>query len=946
MAIQALPQTTVRAIGASQVLTDPAALVKELVDNALDAQATSVAVEIHANTLDLIQVRDNGHGIPPQDRPLVARRYCTSKLINADDLSSIRGSSLGFRGEALASAAEMSDGMTVTTRVEGEQVATALQIDQQGEITGQNRASTAVGTTVKITEFIKSNPVRRQVALKHVDHCLKRIKHLLQAFAFARPHVRLSLKILKAKNEKGNWIYAPKAGGNVEDASIKIVGAACASQCTAFALEDFGVSMEALLPQPDSVPEKISNHGAYVSIDHRPVNGQRGISKQIVKAFRQALKSINARFEGVQDPFMYLEIVCVGQAYDPNIEPAKDDVLFEEPDKIIELARKLFAMAYPSPGKLQSPDPTRQEPVLAASSRIGRILHEEDFVTSLEKPDAFNPPGTTILRSPIRNPEASRADGLQDHVMGDQEPATPLQQNFRANMYGCDEEDIELINARPATSHTEADFQELREARKDVTLSNPWVMAKMNASNRQPQRIQPGESPVLAKSPSRGSAEQDSGLGGASFALPTPCASSPTSCERPFNPSNHVPGLRLANDGRVVDIQSSSQGLPRDTTSHTVVECGLMAPPRSTQERLPTACDYEVTPTSSLHEQQGTPLSAIPSAKGRGKIHVINRGQVNRPFISPVVDGPPKEKVWFDHLEGIDERARQRPRRRNDLTGFAGLVQQGEMDEAPPLLTPPQRNRDIRDFVASVDRTGPSENSPYTRGNNHENLQVATNSDSNHTPAINDETVSNTYGALSGRGFVPASELAALEAHIGSVNKPMAPPPKRSKTGDRALRQISGNATTTRGKHDGDQEYRPETTSGRRSSNKVQRTKSSRLPLERVPAGKATHHLAAALSMTTDGISAQQDRIDTSRSLLEWNEPAVDPYDAFGEHHSQADVQAMSNKVYELLINKVSDGEMVQDLGDLVDNALRSHRNTMDADQRKVAPSQKMLELS
>jgi DNA topoisomerase VI subunit B len=102
-----------------------------LIDNALDARATSIAVEIYANTVDSIQVRDNGHGIPPQDRPLVARRYCTSKLTNAEDLASIGGSSLGFRGEALASAAEMSGGMTVTTRVEGEQVATALKIDHR-----------------------------------------------------------------------------------------------------------------------------------------------------------------------------------------------------------------------------------------------------------------------------------------------------------------------------------------------------------------------------------------------------------------------------------------------------------------------------------------------------------------------------------------------------------------------------------------------------------------------------------------------------------------------------------------------------------------------------------------------------------------------------------------------------------------------------------------------
>ena len=133
----------------------------------------------------------------------------------------------------------------MTTRVEGEQVATALKIDQQGEVIAQERASTAVGTTVKITDFIKSNPVRRQVALKHTDQSLKRIKHILQSFAFARPHVRFSLKVLKAKNDKGNWMYAPKAGGNAEDAAFKIVGAAFASQCTWSVIEEHGFTLQA-----------------------------------------------------------------------------------------------------------------------------------------------------------------------------------------------------------------------------------------------------------------------------------------------------------------------------------------------------------------------------------------------------------------------------------------------------------------------------------------------------------------------------------------------------------------------------------------------------------------------------------------------------------------------------------------------------------------------------
>lgn len=135
MTIAVLPSHTVRAIGSTQALTDSASLVKELVDNALDAQSTSVTVEISSNALDIIRVTDNGHGIAPIDRPLVCKRYCTSKINDLDDLAIIGGTSLGFRGEALASAVELSGALTVTTRIVGEATAVSLKLGQNGEVT-------------------------------------------------------------------------------------------------------------------------------------------------------------------------------------------------------------------------------------------------------------------------------------------------------------------------------------------------------------------------------------------------------------------------------------------------------------------------------------------------------------------------------------------------------------------------------------------------------------------------------------------------------------------------------------------------------------------------------------------------------------------------------------------------------------------------------------------
>jgi DNA mismatch repair ATPase MutL len=132
--IAALPPTTVRQIGSHQLLTDPSSVIKELIDNALDARAKCIFIDIAANTIDSIRVKDDGHGIPSEDRALACRRYCTSKIRDFHDLKEVGGKWLGFRGEALASIADMSGTVSVKTRVEGESVAVKLYYQRNGEL--------------------------------------------------------------------------------------------------------------------------------------------------------------------------------------------------------------------------------------------------------------------------------------------------------------------------------------------------------------------------------------------------------------------------------------------------------------------------------------------------------------------------------------------------------------------------------------------------------------------------------------------------------------------------------------------------------------------------------------------------------------------------------------------------------------------------------------------
>lgn len=134
MSVQALPPSTTRQISSTQIILDPSTAVKELIDNAIDAHATSISIEISPNTVDSLQVRDNGRGIAPEDRALVARRHCTSKLRNFEELKGLGGRTLGFRGEALAALAECSGAMVITTRLDGEVTAKVLKVGRDGEV--------------------------------------------------------------------------------------------------------------------------------------------------------------------------------------------------------------------------------------------------------------------------------------------------------------------------------------------------------------------------------------------------------------------------------------------------------------------------------------------------------------------------------------------------------------------------------------------------------------------------------------------------------------------------------------------------------------------------------------------------------------------------------------------------------------------------------------------
>ncbi|ODM21442.1 hypothetical protein SI65_02286 [Aspergillus cristatus] len=543
MPITALPQNTVRAIGSTSVITDPCSIVKELLDNALDASASSVFVEISQNTLDVIQVKDNGHGIPSEDRAVVCGRTFTSKIQTVEDLRKIGGSSLGFRGEALASVAEMSGGVAVTTRVAAEVVGSAIKYGRNGELVSSQCASHPVGTTVRITDFLKHIPVRKRTALKSAGKTLSKIKKLLQTYAVCQPTKRLSLKVMKAKNESNNWMYSGSQSANLTDAALKVVGTDVVLNCTAREWphndDSADYKIVALLAKDDADLTKVNNAGQYFGVDGRPLASGRGITRDITKLYRNYLRSSRGDEDAVYDPFLCLQIQCPPGSYDVNIEPAKDDVLFEDPQRILSLIDDLFREMY---GDIAGSAEKKQ----SSNKGKGRASYNDGFELLMAQ------------KSPVLSASQVPATGDDSESLF----ITPSSA-FRRPSLPSISRSIEA-----STQTVDKNSQNgIRRGSGDREALNPWSMTKLNAPFRTPMRTQAGPSavPLITNTTRRESVQRHRGenqmspTSSESSALPSPPASNsnPNSTSTSPMDARSSPDRRNLQPSLTASVQSS-----------------------------------------------------------------------------------------------------------------------------------------------------------------------------------------------------------------------------------------------------------------------------------------------------------------------------------------------------------------------------------------------------
>ena len=191
--IKAIDRESIRKICSGQVVVDLATAVKELVENSLDAGATTIEIKLRDMGLGTIEVNDNGCGIDPANYASLALKHYTSKLTTFDDLQSV--SSFGFRGEALNALCELSGSLTITTRKSDESVGTKLSFSSQlgGTLIGQAIIPRGVGTSVIVEELFGRLPVRRSEFQRSIKKQYQKLVRVLQSYAIIATGVRLIL---------------------------------------------------------------------------------------------------------------------------------------------------------------------------------------------------------------------------------------------------------------------------------------------------------------------------------------------------------------------------------------------------------------------------------------------------------------------------------------------------------------------------------------------------------------------------------------------------------------------------------------------------------------------------------------------------------------------------------------------------------------------------------
>jgi len=314
MPIRQLAPDVAAKIAAGEVVERPASVVKELIENSIDAGATQIRVDLAHGGLQLIRITDNGCGIAADELPLALSRHATSKVASIDDLERIR--SLGFRGEALASIAAVAE-VTLLSRYREAEQAAQIQA-QNGQISEVTAAASPTGTTVTVRNLFSAVPARLKFLKSRnveVSHC----HHLLEQYALAYPEIRFSV------TSDGRQIFATPGDGQLSSVLIDIYGLQVAEQMTPVSSLD-GLRDDD--PERPVVSGYTSLPACYKSTRQHMsffVNRRWVMSRMLSYAVEEAYHSL---LLAGRHPIAVINITIDPSQIDVNVHPAKTEIRF------------------------------------------------------------------------------------------------------------------------------------------------------------------------------------------------------------------------------------------------------------------------------------------------------------------------------------------------------------------------------------------------------------------------------------------------------------------------------------------------------------------------------------------------------------------------------------------------------------------------------------------
>ncbi len=311
-----LDETTACRIAAGEVVERPVSVVKELVENSLDAGADSVTVALGGGGTDSITVVDNGCGISQEDAPLAFHRHATSKISVAEDLSHIE--TLGFRGEALPSIAAVSD-LQIKTRTALSNEGYYMRI-RGGTVTGSGPAGCPVGTSVAVNDLFFNTPARRKhMKTKSTEAGL--IADLIYKLSLTRPGVRFAVE------QQGRTVFRSPGTGKLPDAIAAVYGVEAAGMMVPVNAVEGDFTVTGYVSKPEL------NRGSRQQIT-LAVNGRLVRSASVNQALDEAYKGLitTGRY-----PLAVLQLQLPAGLIDVNVHPAKTEIKIENESQLARL---------------------------------------------------------------------------------------------------------------------------------------------------------------------------------------------------------------------------------------------------------------------------------------------------------------------------------------------------------------------------------------------------------------------------------------------------------------------------------------------------------------------------------------------------------------------------------------------------------------------------------